>query len=166
MATQRFSQSHGIVPVEQCILGNWASGGAMDSVNMAKYNHATLIIIGGADCTTDTTLTVKAATTDAGTTANVTFSYRYSAGDIGAASADVLGAVATSSSLTVTAASLADRMLVVEWDAEDMNVSNVQYQYATPTLGTDGTDGEYSAVVILSEPRYEETVMHTAVPTA
>lgn len=162
--TQRFSQSHGIVPIEQCILDNWTDGGTLDSINMALYNHCTIIFIGGADCTTDATLTIYGGTADAGTDAAITFTYRYSAGDIGAASADVLGTAATSASLTVTAASLADRIMVVEIDSEDLNISGTQYNYITAVLGAEGTNGEYSAVAILSEPRYEKAIMPTAVP--
>jgi len=164
--TQRFSQSHGIVPIEQCILNNWTNGGTLDSINMAKYNHCTIIFIGGADIATDAVLTISGGATDGVSTAAITFSYRYSAGIIGAASSDVLGAVATSAALTVTAASLVNAMLVVEIDAEDLHIANVQYQYITAVLSAAGTDGEYSAVAILSEPRYAEAVMPTAVPTA
>ncbi len=162
--TQRFSQSHGIVPIEMATLDNYNAGMTMDSVNMAKYNHCTLIIIGNADVAGDGVLTIYGATTDAGTTAAITFTYRYSAGDVDAASSDILGTAATSAALEITGTLLESRMLVIEIDSGDLHIANVQYQYITPVLSAAGTDGEITCCAILSEPRYAEAVMPTAVP--
>ena len=166
MATQRFSQSHGIVPIEIATLDNYNAGMTMDSVNMAKYNHCTIIIIGNEGVAGDGDLTIYGGTADAGTDAAITFTYRYSAGDVAAASSDVLGTAATSAALEITGTLLESRMLVIEIDNEDLNISNVQYNFITPVLNADGTDGEITACAILSEPRYEKAVMPTAVPTA
>ena len=164
--TQRFSQSHGIVPIEMATLDNYNAGMTMDSVNMAKYNHCTLIIIGNEGVAGDGILTIYGGTADAGTDAAITFSYRYSAGDVDAASSDVLGTVATSAALEITGTLLESRMLVIEIDSGDMYVSNTQYNFITPVLSDAGTDGEITCCAILSEPRYAEAVMPTAVPTA
>lgn len=162
----RFSQSHGIVPIEFAQLDNYIDGMTMDSFDMAKYNHCTILISGNDDVAGDGVLTIYGATAHDGTTAAITFTYRYTSGDVDAASSDILGAVATSAALEITGTLLESRMLVVEFDAEDMNISNVQYNHVTPVLSDAGTDGEITAVAILSEPRYEKAVMPTAVPTA
>ena len=161
--TVRFSQSHGIVPIEQTILDNWTAGGTLDSINMALYNHCTIIFIGGADVATNAVLTISGGTADGGIDASINFSYRYATGDIDTTNADVLGSIGTSSALTVVAADLANAMLVIEIDASDLLISGTQYNFITCVLSSAGSDGEYTAVAILSEPRYEEAVMPSAV---
>jgi hypothetical protein len=160
----RFSQSHGIVPVVVPLALNYNTGFTGDSINMGKYNHVTLIILGSADVAGTGVLKIKAATTLAGTTADVTFTYRYISVDAAAATlADVLSTPATSAALTFVEATLVSGMYIIEWDAEDMNVSGVQYTYATPVIDAAGTAGMVSIAAILSEPRYETGVMPTAI---
>ena len=162
----RFSQSHGIVPIAHSVTGDYNAGFTGESVNMAKYNHYTLIIIGDNAVAGNGVLTMNAGATDGATTAAAGFAYRYSAGNIAAASGDVLGVptvVAAAGTLTITGASLVSRMLVIELDAADLNIAGVQYQWVTPVLSAAGTAGYVTMVAILSEPRYEEAVMDTAI---
>jgi len=166
MASNRFSESHGIVPIAVSTTGDYNAGFTGDSVNMSKFNHYTLIIVGDANVAGNGVLTIYGGATDAATTAAATFTYRYSSGDAGSASSDVLGTAATSAALTITGASLASRMLICELDAEDLNISGTQYQYVTPVLSDAGTGGYVTMVAILSEPRYAKAVMDTAVPTS
>lgn len=163
--TSRFSSAHGIVPLAVSGGLDYNAGGTLDSINMAKYNHCTLIILADASVAGNGILTIYGGTVDGSTGAAIPFTYRYSQGNAGAASADVLGSTATSSALTCIEASLVSRMLVVEFDAQDMYVSGTQYQYATPVLNADGTAGTCSAVAILSEPSYMKDIMPTAVPS-
>lgn len=164
--TVRFSSSHGIVPILVPLADNYNAGMTMDSINMAKYNHCTIIIEGSDTCAGAGVLTIYGATSDAGTDAAITFTYRYGSADAGSASADVLGTPATSAALTLTEASIKSGMLVIEIDAQDLNISGTQYQYITPVLSAAGTAGIISAVAILSEPRYQTNVMPTAIPTS
>ena len=164
MASNRFSESHGIFPVAVSTTGNYNAGFTGDSVDMSKYNHYTLIIVGDNAVAGGGILTIYGGATDAATTAAATFTYRYSAGIAGAASSDVLGTAATSAALTITGASLVSAMLICELDAQDLNVSGVQYRYVTPVLDATGTAGYVTMVAILSEPRYEKAVMPTANP--
>ena len=160
----RFSESHGIYNVIHSVDGDYNAGFTGDSVDMALYNHYTLIIIGDDAVAGDGVLTIYGGATDAATTAAVTFTYRYAASTHGTASSDVFGAPATSAALTITGASLDDAILVCELDAEDLNVSGVQYRYVTPVVSDAGTAGYVAMVAILSEPRYEKQVMPTANP--
>ena len=164
MASNRFSESHGIMPLVVSSGLDYNAGGDLDSFDMSKYNHATIIIIGDASVAGAGILTIYGGATDGAKTAAVTFTYRYSGGNVAAASSDVLGTAATSAALTLTGASLISRMIVCELDAEDLNVSGTQYRYVTGSLSAAGTAGACTAVVILSEPRYAEAVMDTANP--
>ena len=159
----RFSQSHGIVPIAHSVTGDYTAGFTGESVNMAKYNHYTLIIIGDNAVAGNGILKIHGAASDGGTTADLTFAYRYSAGNIAAASGDVYGTPATSAALTITGASLVSRVLICELDAQDLVVSGVSYQWVTPILDATGTAGYVTMVAILSEPRYLEAVMDTAI---
>lgn len=159
----RFTQTHLIVPMVTA--GDYGNGFSMETVNMSKYNHGTLIIY-GASISGDGDLTMMAGTADEGETAAITFTYRYGSAVTESATADVLGTPATSASLEITGATLTERILVIEWDAQDMVVSNVSYLYMTPVLNSDGSSGTINAIAILSEPRYMEGVMDTAIGTA
>ena len=164
MSSARFSESHGIYNVVHSVDGDYNTGFTGDSVDMALYNHYTLIISGDDAIAGDGILKIHGATTDGGTTADVTFTYRYAASTHGTASSDVFGAPATSAALTITGTSLDDAILVCELDAEDLNISGVQYRYVTPVLDATGTAGYVAMIAILSEPRYEKQVMPTANP--
>jgi hypothetical protein len=163
MASNRFSESHGIVPMVTA--GDYGSGFSMETVRMSKYNHGTLIIY-GASIVGNGKLTMMAGATDEAETAAITFTYRYASAATESASADVLGTAATSAELTITGASLTETLLIVEWDAEDMVVSGITYDYMTPVLDASGTSGTVNAICILSEPRYAKAVMPTAIPTS
>lgn len=162
----RFSQKNGIVPLSVSNGLDYNAGGDLDSINMALYRHAAIIIIADASVAGDGVFTLYGGATDGAKTAAVTFTYRYSSGNVAAASADVLGTPATSAALTITGTSLASRMLIIEVDEEDMNVSGTQYQFLTGNLSAAGTAGNCTAVAILSEPRYSKAVMPTAIPTS
>jgi len=166
MSSARFSQSHGIVPIVQSTTGDYNAGFSGDTIDMSKYNHCTLIVIGDNAIAGDGGLTIMAGATDEAETAAITYTYRYITVDIEAAGADVLSAPATSAGTDFTEAYLKNGMYVIEWDAEDMNVSGTQYRFATPVVDSDGTAGYVTMVAILSEPRYERDIMHTAIPTS
>ncbi len=159
----RFSQSHGIVQVWAPSTTSYNTPVTAESINMAKYNHCTLIISGDSACAGDNVFKVRAATSDGGTTADITFTYRYATTTVGVATADVLGTPATSAALTMSGASLVSSFLVIEFDAEDMVVSGVQYQWATPNMSDVASAGIISAVAILSEPRIQLAIMPTAI---
>ena len=130
---------------------------------MALYNHLTLIMIGNADIAGTPILTISAGLTVGAITAAITFSYRYSTDEVLTAGGDVMDTWATSNALTLTAASILDGMLVVEIDAQSLLLGGVQYQWVTPVLDAAGTDGECAIIGILSEPRYAQSIMPTAI---
>jgi len=156
----RFSQSHGILGL--VIDGDWNTGFDCDSINMAKYNHCTILIMGDASVAGAAVITLYGGATDGAKTAAATFGYRYASAAVNSAGSDVFGAVATSAALTSTPASIASSVMVIEFDAADLNISGTQYQYATLNVSAAGTAGTVDAVAILSEARYEEAIMDTA----
>ena len=156
----RFSQSHGILGLT--VDGDWNAGFDSDSIDMALYGHATVLIIGDASVAGNAVIKVYGGATAGTKTAAITFGYRYAGGDVGSASSDVFDAVLTSAALTTTATSMDSRVTVFEFDASDLNVSGTQYRYATIEVSAAGTAGTCDIVAILSEPRYEKAIMLTA----
>ena len=160
MAKNRFSESHGILGLT--IDGDWNGGFDTDSVDMSKYNHCCMIIMGDASVAGNAVLTLYGGATAGAKTAAATFTYRYASGDVGSTSSDVFGTAATSAALTSTASSMDSRCTLIEFDAADLNISGTQYRYATLNVSDAGTGGTVDIVAILSEPRYSEAVMDTA----
>lgn len=160
MAKNRFSESHGILGL--AVDGDWNAGFTSDSIDMSKYNHACVIIMGDSSVAGNAVITVNAGNTAGSEAAAMTFTYRYASGDVGSASSDVFGTAATSASLTSTATSMDSRVTLIEFDASDLNVSGTQYRYASVTVSDAGTAGTVDIVAILSEPRYAEAIMDTA----
>jgi len=160
MAKNRFSESHGILGLT--VDGDWNAGFSSDSVDMSKYNHCCMIIMGDSSVAGNAVLTLYGGTAAGGTDAAATFTYRYASADVGSASSDVFGTAATSAALTSTATSMDSRVTLIEFDASDLNISGTQYRYATLVVSDAGTAGTVDIVAILSEPRYSEAIMDTA----
>ncbi len=160
MAKNRFSESHGILGLT--VDGDWNAGFDSDSIDMSKYNHACIIIVGNATLAGNGVLTLYGGATAGAKTAAATFSYRYAAATIGSASSDVFGAAATSAALTSVGASITSAVMLIEFEAADLNISGTQYRYATLNVSAAGSGGACNIVAIVSEPRYAEAVMDTA----
>ena len=166
MSSPRFSQSHGIVPIITPLAANYNTiTAAEESVDMSLYNHATFIFLFSADMAGDSgVLTMSAGLTNGAADAAATFTVRYGSAACLSATADVLSATSASvATVTLTTANCLSKVMVIEVDNEDMNVSGVQYRYLTPAYDDAGTAGIFSCVAILSEPRYEKDVMRTAI---
>ena len=161
MAKNRFSESHGILGL--VVDGDWNGGFSADSIDMSKYNHACVLIIGDANVTGNGIITVLAGNTAGSEAAAISFSYRTSGANVGSASSDVFSAASTpAASWTTTAATMASQVNLIEFDAADLNVSGTQYRYACVTVDATGSNGTVDIVAILSEPRYSEAIMDTA----
>jgi len=161
--TARFSQSHDILYSTIIVADNYNAGVSMDSINMALYNHGTLILVGDVAAAGAGVVTLMAGATNAAETAAITFSYRYTLTDVASTTADVLSSPVSAATCTLTEAYIRSGMYVFEWDASDLLVSGVQYQWLTPVLSAAGTAGIITAIAIGSEPRYAKNVMPSAV---
>ena len=160
MAKNRFSESHGVLGLS--VDGDWNAGFDTDSIDMSKYNHACIIIMGDANVAGAAVLTLYGGATAGTKTAAATFTYRYGGAAVGSASSDVFGAAATSAALTSTPATIASYVMLIEFEAADLNISGTQYRYATLNVSAAGTAGTVDIVAVLSEPRYAEAIMDTA----
>lgn len=161
-----FSQENLIIPL--CVdATSVTSNVEMDSFSMEGYNQATILIVHSAALTGNSILTVECASTDSGDSSDATFHYRYGGAAAASASADILSADATSSALTLTAATYQGRLIVLELLASELPVSGSTV-YENVTVDWDGTAsaGTVTAIAILSQPRHSRAVMPTAIPTS
>lgn len=127
------------------------SGGDAESINMARYHHCTFVMNFGT-LSGDAVLTVNSGATSGAKTSALTFNYALGGADFGVADSDVLAADTSAATLTLTAATYNDRMLLVEVDAKAMDLANGE-NWLTLSLSNAGTSGAADAVAIL-EPRF------------
>ena len=158
----KLAENYKIVPIlsDQDLTGAATMPG--DSINMARYHHATFIVnfqaLGGAA----TYVKVYSGATDAATTSALTFRYAFGSAATGSANCDVLAAASTSANLTVAHATYDNYMLVIEVDASDMDLANNEEWLTIQFEDTDtGATGNVSVVAIL-EPRYSSDSSVTA----
>ncbi|KKL61052.1 hypothetical protein LCGC14_2199180 [marine sediment metagenome] len=164
MGTGLFTQKNLVIPL--CAGATViTSNTEMDSFNMKLYNHATIIMVFLASMTGDNILTLECGATDSSDTSDATFHYRLG-GTPASASSDVLAADATSSALTLTAATYQGKMLVVELNADELPKSGeTVYDWVTVDFDGSASTASVTAFAILSEPRYARAIMPTAIPT-
>jgi len=166
MPHAKFSQSHGIIYATIIVADNFNAGASLDSINMALYDHVAVIMVADVAAAGTPVLTVMAGAANGDETAAMTFSYRYAATDVGSAvvgsEPDLLSAPVAAATLTLTEAYIKSGMYVIEWDAQDLLVAGVHYQWATVVLDAAGTAGIFTAVAIADQPRYAKNIMPTA----
>jgi hypothetical protein len=153
----KLAENMKIVPV--LALDTIGAGGDFNSINMSKYHHCTFIITFGT-LVGDGVLTINSGATDGAKTSALTFKYSRAGAAIGSAGCDVLAAETSAATLTLTAATYTDFMLIVEVDASDMDVANGE-EWLTGSLSNAGTSGAMDVVAIL-EPRYTGNLSATA----
>ena len=135
----------------------------LDSFKMTQYEVATICILFAASLTGDNVLTVNGGASAGTKTAAATFTYALTSAAPKNATADVLAADSTSSSLTLTAATYQGKVLVIQVDAQDMNISNTTYDWVTVNLDGTASTATVTAWAILTEPRYADDVSATQI---
>lgn len=113
----RLSEELQVVPV--LALADHQAGIVGDSINGGKV-HRIMFVLETATLTGDAVLRVYSGATDAAETTAETFRYRRADGDVNAAGSDQYGAWATSSALTLTAATYDNGVLIVEIDMDEL----------------------------------------------
>lgn len=96
-----------------------AGGITGDSIHMGKARKVVFVLTLGS-VTGDAILTTKSGATAGTETTSETFRYRLSDADQGSSNADLYADWATSSSLTLTAATYDNRLLIVEVDNDGL----------------------------------------------
>lgn len=130
---------------------DYNNGVDADSINMKNCHRATFILLFGA-ITGDAVLTVNSGATDGAKTSALTFHYAVGGAACGSANSDVLAADASSAALTLTAATYANKMLIVEVNAADMDMANEE-EWLTLAISDAASAGILHCAAIL-EPRY------------
>lgn len=153
----RLSERHGIVYVLKP--ADHQAGATGDSFTMKNYGLATFICQFGT-LTGDAVLTVKSGATAGTQTTAETFNYRLADAEQGNATADTYGAWATSSSLTLTAATYDNKTLILEMDATAMTDGQ---PWLTLAFSAAADALNAAVVAILSEARYAAHDMPTAI---
>lgn len=132
------------------------NGGATgDSINMAKAQRVTFVLMFGAITgAVASILTVKSGASDGSQITSVTFKYALASAATGSASSDVLGTAATSAALTLTAATYQNKMLIVEVEGAEMDTAN-NHDWLTLALDGGADSGLLECVAVV-EPRYSD----------
>lgn len=144
-----------IVPVLKTT--DYNAGVDADSINMKDFHDYCFIITFGA-ITGDAVLTVNSGATEGSKTSALTFNYALGGAAIGTAasgstvSCDVLAASASAASLTLTAATYQNKMLVIWGNAASMDVANGE-EWLTLAI-SDAADAGIAHGVAILTPRY------------
>ena len=128
-------------------------GGAVatgESINMGKLRRVMFLILQGTVGTGNPALTLKSGASDGTQTTAETFRYRLADADQASALADQYGDWATSSSLSLVAATYDQRCLVVEIDSDELTDGQPWL-----TLELSSVTAVTAAVVAIGEPRFE-----------
>ncbi len=144
-----------IIPVMNT--ANYNDGVDGDSINMAQGHRWTFVLTFGA-ITGNAVLTVNSGATAGAKTSPLTFKYALGSATIGSATADVLGAQATSAALTLTGTTYANKMLVVEINGSAMDTVNEE-EWLTIAI-SDAADAGICHIVAIVEPRYSDNITY------
>ncbi|MDP3983631.1 MAG: hypothetical protein Q8Q52_01320 [Acidimicrobiia bacterium] len=136
------------------------AGVAGDSLKLTNHRQATYLLQFGA-VTGDAVLTVKSGATAGTETTAETFYTRLADADQGSADADQYGAEAAGvTTLTLTAATYDNRILVVEVIGAELTADQ---EWITLAFSGAASALNVAVVAILSEPRYSATDQPTAI---
>jgi len=112
--TENFTIIPGLAPIDA------AAGADSDSVDMGLLHSVLALIALGSITVADFHVKVYSGATAGTKTTALTFNYRYSSAACKSATADVLGAWASSADLTVSNASKDNFLLAIEVDSSEM----------------------------------------------
>ena len=138
----------------------WSSTGATqgDIVDMENFKRCTFLIMTGATSTGVGTITVQAGTSNASCATDIVFKYRSVTSED--TYGDLTDATTAGFSLTV---STANQYHVVEVDAQTVAAGGTDYDHCAVTITGHGTAINGCFVGILSEPRYPQGTLATAI---
>lgn len=125
------------------------AGVSGDSIHMGRVFRAMFVLQFNA-LTGDAVLTMSSGASEGTETTSETFRYRLADADQASASADTYADWATSSSLTLTAATYDNRTLIVEIDSDDLTDGQ---PWLTLVLSS-AASGLNVAVVAIADPRF------------
>ena len=139
-----------------------------DIVDMADYKRLTFLIVTGATAANIPQVTVLAGISNASAATAIIFKYRTQIGAVpDAANSDVPSALvaAETTGFAVTTGK-AGGLYIVEVDVREVAEGGSQYDHVCLKLTQDGSTHavhNYCVIAILSEPRYPQEVLKTAI---
>ena len=139
------------------------TGGAAvtgESINMGKYARIAFLVMCGVLTGGANVLTVKSGAADGVQTTSESFNYRLADADQAAAGADGYAAWAAATTLTLTAATYDNRLLIIEMDAAALTDGQ---PWLTIALTGVSNPGLIAIAAILGEPRYAAHDVPTAI---
>ncbi len=155
----RFLDTHKVVIGAPCANINTAWDNSTyalgDYVHMGKYNHLTIILVGGAASGAASAVTVKQATDASGTSAkNCTVTEMFLNTATSTAS-DTWTATTVSSNTFTPTTTTANLSYIIEIDSRDLDLANNFEWVAINIAGGGGGTNYFACVYILSEGRYK-----------
>lgn len=137
-----------------------------DIVNMENYKKLTFLVITGASAAADGVITVKAGVSNSSCATAITFKYRTQIGAVPpAANSDVQSELvdATTSGFAMTQ-SKEGGIYIIEVDAQIVAEAGTDYDHVSLTVTEDSNVPQTACIVaILSDPRYADSVLQTAI---
>ncbi len=138
-------------------------GGALtfDSICLKNYSWCSIIINFG-ELTADEVLTIHSGATDGADSADAYFEYAYTGADLKTAGGDIITVKSDGTpvaTLTLTAATFEDRLLILEIDPASLTDG---YDWISVVTDGGGSEVLLSAVAVLT-PKYAPSDAHTAI---
>jgi len=144
-----FAKKAHIIPVINSADIN--AGVDADSINCAKVKGRVTYVLMFGTLTGDAVLTVYSGATDGSKDSALYFKYALGSAAVGSASSDILGTEAEVATLTLTAATYSNKMLVVEVDVHKMDMQNDE-EWMTLSLSADASAGICEVIAIIDLP--------------
>jgi hypothetical protein len=156
----RLSEEFKIVPLLEPE-DHQAGATAFDSICLKNYKWCSIIINFG-ELTGDEVLTIHSGATTGADSADAYFDYAYTGADLKTTGGDIITVKSDGTpvaTLTLTAATFEDRLLILEIDPATLTDG---YDWISVVTSGAGTEVLMSAVAILT-PKYAPSDAHTAI---
>ncbi len=160
----KLSEMLGLVPILKPGT-DYQAGVDGDSINLMLYGHVTFGLLFGS-LTGDAVLKVYSGAADGTKTTSEDFQYRLADAAQGSAGADTFGArtdVDGDTGLTLTAATYANKLMLIELDARALTEGQ---PYVTLNFSAAADALNVAVLAILGMPRFAGNEMPTVLPTA
>jgi len=164
-----WSEKNKVVNVLIPVTDAFAANKTTDVINMENYKRCTFLVVTGASSADLGKITVNAGNANNSCSEAIVFKYRTqvagTAGIAGAVGSDIPSALetATISGFAMQGAKIGG-IYIVEVDAQVVAAAGADYDHVSLTVTENGTAGVDACVIaILSEPRYAQDVLATAI---
>lgn len=166
--SQVWSELNKVVNASIPVVHGDSSGSTTDILNMESYNKCTFLIVMGATSADIPVVTVLSGADSTTCTTAIPFKYRTQINAVPeAAASDLPSALtaATTGGFSITTGS-AGGVYIIEVDAADVAAGGTAFNHVALKVTPDGSTHAahtYGVVAILSEPRYPQAILVTAI---